>query len=181
MALKKIGYRVAVGAFSFYRDPPDNIEKIILKKFRNLTLNLSGEGFDIVHSHQPRMNYYSLITPKPFVFHYHGISNRIQEVNLKSASFLCRNRISKTISVSYSALNRLKDIVGEISAEVIVNGVDTNYYHTNLPRPYTKGDPQLLFVGMLYPYKNVMKIIDAMPKVLRTVPEGTSSNNRSGG
>jgi glycosyltransferase involved in cell wall biosynthesis len=175
--LRKIGYNVAIGAYSFHQNPPDNIDKVNLKKFRSLASNNinNGYNFDIIHNHHPRMNYYSLLTSKPFIFHYHGSSNRIQEINLKTSILLCRNRLSRIIFVSNSALNHLTNIVGKgissrIPSDVIYNGVDTTYYHTNLPKPYTKGDPQLLFVSNLYPHKNVISIIEAMPEIIKLYP-----------
>jgi glycosyltransferase involved in cell wall biosynthesis len=175
--LLKIGYNLAIGAYSFYQDPPDNIEKVNLKKFRSLTSNnRSAYDFDIIHNHNPSMNYYSLLTSKPFVFHYHGSSNRIQEMNLKMSMLLCRNRLARVIFVSNSALNHLTNIVGKrvsskIPSDVIYNGVNTSSYHTNLPRPYVKGHPQLLFVSNLYPHKNVLSIIEAMPEIIKLYPD----------
>lgn len=166
--LNKIGYNTAIGAFSFAQNPPDNIQKINLSRLRGLSSN--GLHFDIIHNHQTLMNYYSLLSSKPFVYHYHGISDRKQAINLKMSMLLCRNRISKIIAVSYAGLDQLRNVVGNISADVIYNGVDTNYYHTNLPQPYKKGDPQLLFVGNLYPHKNVIKIIDVMPQIKELYP-----------
>ena len=176
--LYKIGYNIAIGAFSFDQNPPDNIEKVNLKKFKSLESNKhnSKYDFDIIHNHQTQMNYYSLLTQKPFIFHYYGASNRIQKINLKVSSFLCRNRISKIIGLSNSALNDLRNIVGEsisskISSGTIYCGVDTTYYHVGLPNPYKKGDPQLLFVGNLYPHKNVIAIIKAMPEIIKLYPD----------
>ena len=57
-----------------------------------------------------------------------------------------------------------------IPSEVIYNGVDSNFYRTNLPRKYKVGDPQLLFVGNLYNYKNVAKIIEEIPQIRRSFP-----------
>jgi glycosyltransferase involved in cell wall biosynthesis len=174
--LNKIGYNVAIGAFSFDRNPPDNIEKVNLKRFRSLTSNnISKYDFDIVHSHQPQINYYSHLTPKPFIFHYHGIANRLQEINLKVSILLCRNQISRIVSDSSTALNLLTNTVGrgvfsKIPSHIVYTGVDTKYYHTNLAQPYRKGDPQLLFVGNLYPHKNVMRIIEAMPDITKLYP-----------
>jgi glycosyltransferase involved in cell wall biosynthesis len=165
--LKKQGYNVAIGAFSFEQNPPDNIRKVDLKRFRSLN---NDHEADIVHSHQTQMNYYSLLTPKPFVFHYHGSSTIIQKINLKLSFLLLRSKISRVITISNSALNDFIDIAGEISADIIYNGVDTNFYNTGLPRPYIKGDPQLLFVGNLYPHKNVKRIINNMPNILGLYP-----------
>jgi glycosyltransferase involved in cell wall biosynthesis len=175
--LNKIGYNVAIGAFSFDRNPPDNIEKVNLKRFTSLTSNnISKYDFDIVHSHQSQINYYSHLTPKPFIFHFHGLANRIQEINLKVSTLVCGNRISRIISVSNTALNLLTNTVGKgvlanIPSDVIYLGVDTKYYHTNLAQPYRKGDPQLLFVGNLYPHKNVTSIIEAMPDITKIYPD----------
>src|SRR2546426_2286350 len=71
--LYKIGYNISIGAFSFDQNPPDNIEKINLRKFRSLESNMrtGKHDFDIIHSHQTQMNYYSLLTQKPFIFHYY--------------------------------------------------------------------------------------------------------------
>jgi glycosyltransferase involved in cell wall biosynthesis len=176
--LYKIGYNIAIGAFSFDQNPPDNIEKVNLKKFRSLESNkdTSKYNFDIIHSHQTQMNYYSFLTRKPFIFHYYGASNRIQKINLKVSAFLCRKRISKIIGLSNAALNDLRKIVGEsisskIPSGIIYCGVDTTYYHTGLPKPYKKGDPQLLFVGNLYPHKNVITIIKGMPEIIKFYPD----------
>ncbi|MGC1131848.1 MAG: glycosyltransferase family 4 protein, partial [Nitrososphaeraceae archaeon] len=113
-----------------------------------------------------------LITPKPFVFHYLGTSNRVQEINLRLSAFLYRNKISRVISISDSALNHLRKLVGKnIAIDVIYAGVDTTYYNTNLPKPYSKGDPQLLFIGNLYPHKNVIRLIESMPDIIKIYPD----------
>src|SRR5919106_528600 len=177
--LYKLGYNVAIGAFSFDQDLPDNIEMVNLKNFilKSSRYSSNRYDFDIIHSHQPKLNYYSFLTQKPFIFHYHGASNRIQKISLKVSSYLCRNKISKIIGISNAAINDLRNILGEfifstLSSSVIVNcGVDTRYYHMGLPRPYKMGDPQLLFVGNLYPHKNVIRIIKAIPKIIKFYPE----------
>lgn len=175
--LYKIGYNVAIGAFSFDQNPPDNIEKVNLKKFRSLeSNNISKRDFDIIHSHQTQMNYYSILTHKPFVFHYLGAVNRTQKINLKISTLLCRNRLSRIISISNAALEDLRNIVGKsiydkIRSDVIYLGIDTAYYHTNLPKPYTKGDPQLLFVGNLYPHKNIIGLIKDIPEIIKVYPK----------
>src|SRR5918911_303693 len=176
--LYKIGYNIAIGAYSFDQNPPANIEKVNLKKFRSLKSNkdTTKYDFDIIHSHQTQMNYYSFLTQKPFIFHYYGAPNRIQKINLKVSSFLCRNRILKIIGLSNAALDDLRNIVGEsisskIPSGVIYCGVDTAYYHLGLSQPYKKGEPQLLFVGNLYPHKNVSAIIKAMPAIIKFYPD----------
>jgi hypothetical protein len=83
--LRNIGYNMAIGAFSFDQNPPDNIERVDLKKFRSLESNKhTGKyDFDIIHSHQTQMNYYSFLTQKPFIFYYYGASNRIQKIAIR--------------------------------------------------------------------------------------------------
>ena len=97
--LNKLGYRAAIGAFSFDSDPPFNIEKIKLNKRKLLTTGISYLDFDIIHAHQARVLYYLLsIKPvKPVVFHYHGASNKVQETNFKMAMWRYKNKISKII------------------------------------------------------------------------------------
>jgi glycosyltransferase involved in cell wall biosynthesis len=176
--LRNIGYNMAIGAFSFDQDPPDNIEKVSLKKFRSLEYNnntITKCSFDIIHSHQTQMNYYSLLTSKPFIFHYHGASNVIQKINLMASTLICRNRISRIIPVSNAAFNHLKSTVGKqifskIPSYVVYNGIDTTYYHIGLPTPYAKGNPQLLFLGNLYQHKNVIRLIEIMPDIIRSYP-----------
>ena len=125
--LNELGYRAAIGAFSFDSDPPFNIEKIKLNKRKLLTTGISYLDFDIVQAHQARVLYYLLtVNPtKPVLFHYHGASNKIQEINFKLVMWRYRNKISKITSVSYAGINQMKRLVKDISAEVVYNGVDT--------------------------------------------------------
>ena len=171
--LNKLGYRAAIGAFSFDSDPPFNIEKIKLNKRKLLTTGISYLDFDIIHAHQGRVLYYLLsVKPtKPVVFHYHGASNKIQETNFKLAMRLYRNKISKFISVSYAGINQMRRLVKDISAEVVYNGVDTKLFNQDLPAPYKKGTPQLLFVSGLRKYKKTRVLIESMPSILEKFPD----------
>ena len=45
-------------------------------------------------------------------------------------------------------------MIGTTEVDVIYNGADTNFYNTDLPIPFKKGEPQLLFVSALHKYKN---------------------------
>lgn len=169
--INKLGFNVAIGAFSFAQDPPDGIEKVNLKRFKRLTSNVPGCGFDIIHNYHTKMNYYALVTTKPFIFHYLGTSNKLQEINLKLSMLFCKSRISSIISSSYSSLGQFRSVAGNISSDVIYDGVDSIYYHPNLPRPYRKGDPHLLFVGKLHKYKNVGQLVAAMSDVIDMYPD----------
>jgi len=171
--LNKMGYRAAIGAFSFDKKPPFDIETIKLSKIKLLTRGDKYLDFDIIHSHQSRVNYYLLsVKPtKPFVLHYHGSSSKIQEINFKIMMSLYKNRISKIISVSNTGISQMKKMIGNVSAEVIYNGVDTNFYNVGLPTTYKKGNPQLLFVSSLRKYKRANILIEIMPKLLQKYPD----------
>ena len=171
--LNKLGYRAAIGAFSFDSDPPFGIEKIKLSKRKLLTTGISYLDFDIVHAHQARVLYYLLsVKPtKPVIFHYHGASNKIQETNFKIAMWRYRNKISKIVSVSYAGISQMKKLVKDISADVVYNGVDTNLFNHNLPTLHKKGTPQLLFVSGLRKYKKTRILIESMPLILEKFPD----------
>ncbi len=171
--LNKLGYRAAIGAFSFDSDPPFGIEKIKLSKRKLLTTGISYLDFDIIQAHQGRVLYYlcTIKPTKPILFHYHGASNKIQETNFKFAMWRYRNKISKITSVSYAGINQMKQLVKDISAEVVYNGVDTKLFNPDLPTPHKKGTPQLLFVSGLRKYKKTKILIESMPSILERFPD----------
>ena len=171
--LNELGYRAAIGAFSFDSDPPFGIEKIKLSKRKLLTTGISYLDFDIIQAHQGRVLYYlcTIKPTKPILFHYHGASNKIQETNFKFAMWRYRNKISKITSVSYAGINQMKQLVKDISAEVVYNGVDTKLFNPDLPTPHKKGTPQLLFVSGLRKYKKTKILIESMPSILERFPD----------
>jgi glycosyltransferase involved in cell wall biosynthesis len=172
--LTKLGHEIVLGSFSFDRFPPDGVGSVRLNKLRNLPNYLDSKRIDIIHSQHTKMNYYSLLSSKPFIFHFHGTGSKLQEVNLRFSFILCKNRISKIIYTSSFSVQRTRKIVGnmalKIPYEVIYNGVDTSFYHSKVPRTYKVGDPQLLFVGNLYRHKNVARIVEEMPQILKSFP-----------
>ena len=171
--LNNLGYKTAIGAFSFEDEPPFNIRKVILSKKKLLTSGISYLDFDIIHPHQARVLYYLLTKnpKKPVVFHYHGASNKIQEINFKIAMSRYKNKISKIISVSGTGVTQMKKMVKDISADVVFNGVDSQSFNPDLPQTYRKGTPQLLFVSRLRKYKKTKTLIDSMPKILKEFPD----------
>jgi glycosyltransferase involved in cell wall biosynthesis len=84
--------------------------------------------------------------------------------------YLHKKKISKIIAVSNSAVSQIRNIVGDLSTEVVYNGVDTTLYNPNLSRPYKKGNPQLLFVSALRKYKKTDVLINAIPLLLKKYP-----------
>ncbi len=170
--LQKMGYKAGIGAFEFTSSPPENVEQVKLNKHKLLFYGVKILNYDIIFLHQSYPSYY-LLTKKPnkkIIFYYHGASNRLQRINFKISMMLYKNRISKIMAVSQAGVNQMKKMIGDISAEVIYNGVDTNFYNSELPQPHKKGDPQLLFVSALRPYKKASLLIEYMPKLLKKYP-----------
>ena len=124
---------------------------------------------ELIHSHQTLANYYGLIIKKPFIFHYHGAANTLQELNMKLSFSVVGKRIFRVISVSNWANNELLRITGR-SSDIIYNGVDTHQFNPSLKKRFKKGDPQLLFVGNFYPHKGVDTLVAAMPLILDRFP-----------
>lgn len=169
LGLEQLGYEMTLGSFSFSRTPPSGIKIIKLQKISNIAYHNDIE-FDIIHNQQTLMNYYSLFTSIPFIFHYHGTSSKLQEINLHMSLSLCRKKISRIISDSKSATEPLTKYSKDIPIDIVYCGVDPDFYNPDLPIKYNKGTPQLLFVGKLYSHKNVGLLIDLMDLILNSYP-----------
>jgi 1,2-diacylglycerol 3-alpha-glucosyltransferase len=172
MELQKMGYKTGIGAFEFTSSPPENIEQVELNKLQLFFRGVKILNYDILFLHQSYPSYYLLTKKpnKPVILYYHGASNKLQRITFKISMMLYKNRISKIMSVSHAGINQMKKMIGDISAEVIYNGVDTNFYNPKLPRPFKKGEPQLLFVSALRPYKKASLLISSMPELLKKYP-----------
>ena len=170
IGLRKIGFKTTIGAFSFQNNPPSGIEKVNLNvsNFKNI---INSSSFDIIHNHHTLMNYCSLFTSKPFIFHYHGYVGLLQKINLKTTTLLCHHKFSRVIVFSKESFSHFGNQLRAVPINVIYGGVDTQFYHTSLPRPYVKGNPQLLYVGNLYWHKNVKILIKAMNPILEIFPK----------
>lgn len=169
LGLRDLGYEMAIGAFKFHDKPPEGIEIINLKKMNFFSEKV--KKFDIIHNNHPKLNYYSLFSSKPFIFHLYGASNKIQELNIKLSILLCKNKISRILAISDSVVYQVNNAINQIPIKVIYLGVDTNYFSTELKRGIVKGKPQLLFVGVLYPHKNIVMLIDSMHYILKKFPK----------
>lgn len=167
--LTKMGYKTGIGAFTFDSPPPPNVEQVKLSKIKLLLHGIDHLNYDIVNPHQAFPCYFLLTRKptKPIVLHYHGASSKLQQINFKIFMKFYKKRISKIISVSQAGINQMRRMIGDVSAEVVYNGVDIEYYNPNLPTPYKKGDPQLLFVSALRPYKKASVLIDSMPELIK--------------
>jgi len=170
--LNKMGYKSGIGAFKFTSSAPKNVEQIQLNKFQLLLHGIKILDYDIIILHQSYPAYFLLTKKpnKPVILYYHGASNRIQRINFKISMMFYKHKISKIMAVSQAGINQMKKMIGEISAKVIYNGVDTNFYNPELPESYKKGTPQLLFVSALRSYKKASLLIKYMPKLLKKYP-----------
>jgi len=171
--LNELGHETAIGAFSFSQDPPFGIKKVKLSKTQLLFNGLDKLDFDIIHPHQSRVLYYLLFksTSKKIVFHYHGASNKIQEKNFQFAMKLFQNKIDKILSVSSTGISQMQKLVSNIQADVLYNGIDTTNFNPKCKTLEKKGDPQLLFVSSLRPYKKTIFLVEKMPEILKSFPD----------
>jgi glycosyltransferase involved in cell wall biosynthesis len=170
--LKKLGYDTAIGAFYFKKNPPKDIKTIKLNRIELLVKGINSIDYDIIHSHQPLMNYFLFTrkTTKPVIYHYHGSSNKLQKINFKIMSKLFRKKIRKIVSVSKTGIIQMKEMDNKIEADVVYNGVDTNFYNRDLPRTSKKGEPQLLFVSGLVYHKHAIELIKSIPDITKIFP-----------
>ena len=169
ICLKKIGYAVSIGARVFESPPPLEIDMVNLTGLRNIMDINRSNSTQVIDSHQTLSNYYAFVIKKPFLFHYHGTSDYFQEINLKVCYSLLEKRLLRTISISNSASEHLRRRTGQ-SSKVIYNGVDSSLFKPSLEAPYRKGEPQLLFVGNLYPHKGAEKLVTMLLSLLKTFP-----------
>jgi glycosyltransferase involved in cell wall biosynthesis len=167
--LVKLGHKVTLGSFNFEKEPPQKIYKLQLHKLDIFKKINEGE-FDLIHNHQTLMNYYLLFLKQPLIFHYHGASTKLQKINLGISSVICKKRINKIISISESAKKEVQQYFPTTSNSVVYNGVDTNFYKQNNNKKFQKGNPQLLFVGNLFEYKNIQFIIKSFSQLKQKFP-----------
>jgi len=168
IGLDKLGFDVSIASPMWEKEPPKNIQKISLNRFKTIDSQIPSR-INLIHNHQTLMNYYSLFTKRPFIFHYHGASMMLQRINLKVSINLCKNHITKIISVSNAAENQISDLIKNMQSKIIYNGVNNRLYQ-NVEKLEKDGSPQLLFVGNLFEYKNVQIIISSMKKILINFP-----------
>lgn len=152
-----------IGAFKFKQDPPYPIQKITLN-YRNFVSKVNN--FDIIHNHQPKFNYFSLFIKKPFIFHLHGASNKIQEINLKFSLLISKRKINHIITISDSVTYQINVVKKIIPYSVISCGVNSDFFNVQKRKEYAKGNPELIFIGVLYPHKNVRKLIEFVKKII---------------
>jgi len=173
--LGKRGVDVTIGALMFKRVPPKGAYDISAIPMSNvLKLKKFLDGFDIVHNHHPIMNYLSLITRKPFVYHYHGAPNfgkgNLFRFSMLSSIKMTGHRFDAVIAVSETGRDELEQYFSLNKVYVIYNGVDTNLFKSELEERFRKGTPQFLFVGNLYAHKMVEELVLAFKKLVKAYP-----------
>lgn len=174
--LGRRGVDVTIGALMFKRVPPKGAYDVSAIPVGNvLKLKKFLDGFDIVHNHHPIMNYLSLISRKPFIYHYHGAPNfgkgNLFRFSMLSSIKITSHRFDAIIAVSETGCAELKQYFNLNKIHVVYNGVDTNLFKPGLDERFRKGTPQYLFVGNLYEHKKVEELILALEKLVRTYPK----------
>jgi len=164
---------------------------------RNLIFPFKSLGvlkrFDLVHTqYHPGIfagDVASIFMNKPHVFTYHGFApvrawrsykQKIKMIDHRLETFLAlRSNVNKIITVSHFLKKELteKYLLNEDRIEVIYNGVDTRRFIPNVSGQSIRDSfnlgncPTVLYFGRLAPYKGVQFLIEAIPQVLRELPE----------
>jgi glycosyltransferase involved in cell wall biosynthesis len=158
--------------------------------FRSLNIL---KKFDLVHTqYHPCIfagNAAALLLNKPHVFTYHGFApirawrnyrQKLKMIDHRIGTFLAlRSKVHKIITVSYFLKGELikRYFVDSNKIKVIYNGVDVERFNPNVDgrsaRKFYRlgGCPVVLYLGRLAPYKGVQFLIEAIPRVLKELPE----------
>ena len=174
--LAENGHEVTIGALLFKRFPAKDAYEIVRLPVSNvLKFRSFLEKFDIIHNHHPLTNYLALLSNKSFIYHYHGAPDSgkgaLNRVNMFSSIKLTGNRFDAVIAVSETAAAELMQHFRSDKIHVVPNGVDTDFFKSDIEPKFRKGAPQFLFVGNLYEHKNVDELILALEVLLREFPK----------
>lgn len=163
--------------------------------FRNLLFPFGNlnylKTFDLVHTqYHPGIfvgNVASQFLQIPHVFTYHGFApvrawrssrQKLKMMDHRLGVFMTlRSNLHKVITVSHYLKEELikRYFVREKNIRVIYNGVNFERFHQlsgrKIKKLYQLGeDPVVLYLGRLAPYKGVQFLIEAVPEVLREIP-----------
>jgi len=132
------------------------------------------EMVDVVHNHVPIINWLTLITDVPLVYHDHGAPD-VNSFDIRFsygvAMRLFAHRVAKVICVSEFGRQDLRRRFGITNAQTVYNGVDLHRFKSALQSRFRIGNPQLLFVGNLHPHKNVQEVVFATKLLSRILPQ----------
>lgn len=164
--------------------------------FRNLIFPFKSlkvlEKFDLIHTqYHPCIfagNVAANFFEKLHVFTYHGFApirpwrsyrQKLKMVDHRIGTFFALHlKVDRIIAVSNFLKKELttKYFVEEDKIRVIYNGVDTKRFNprisgTSIRKAYKlKDSPVVLYLGRLAPYKGVQFLIEAIPIVLKELP-----------
>lgn len=174
-ALINRGHQVTIGALRFKCLPSKGKYKLAKIPISNIfKLRKFLDCFDVIHSHHAITNYLSLMTHKPFIYHFHGAPDRgklaLLRINMLSSIKLTKHRIDAVIAISETAEVELSHYFAPEKVHIIYNGVNTHIFKPNLEAKFRKGKPQFLFVGNLYEHKNVEELIIGFSVLLKAYP-----------
>lgn len=149
--------------------------------------------FNLIHTqYHPDIfvgNAVSKFVKKPHVFTYHGFApvrvwrnyrQKLKMIDHRVGTFFAlRSNANKVITVSHFLKEELimKYFIEEKKIQVIYNGVDAERFNPNVNgnsvrQLYELGDcPVVLYLGRLDLYKGVQFLIEAIPFVLKELPE----------
>jgi len=168
--LTKKGHNVTLGALRFKTYPCSTPYDWVVLPRNIANLKRFLESFDIIHNHHPLTNYLSLLSSKPFIYHYHGSPTLLLRYNMFFSFLTAGQNIDLAIAISDTAKSELQNFYPFKKIFTIYNGVDTSEFRLRLQGKYRKGNPQFLFVGNLYPHKNVKHLLLAMRKIVKDCP-----------
>jgi 1,2-diacylglycerol 3-alpha-glucosyltransferase len=174
--LTKKNVEVTIAALKFKRIPPRGAYKIIsLPSYNILKLKRFLDYFDVVHNHHPITNYLAMASSRGFIYHYHGApslgSSYLYRLNVFFSVKTLNHAFKMVIAASEYGAMELKQYFGLNNIQTIYNGVDTERFKDGLNERFRKGEPQLLFVGNLYPHKNVEELLLALTELLKIYPD----------
>ncbi len=174
-ALQKRGVFVRIGAMTATSGlMPEGLSQDQVRLLNLAETRKALATVDIVHNHNPIANWLNLFTDLPFVFHDHG-SPTVNSLNIRLSyevsTRLFAQRFAKVVSVSEFGRRELRRRFGISNAQTIYNGVDLSKFKKGLQPRFKIGNPQLLFVGSLYPHKNVQELVLATKLLSRTFPQ----------
>lgn len=126
--LSEKGVHVTVGALSFKWVPTKKSYTVTAIPIGNvIKLKKSLDSFDILHNHHPITNYLSLVSRKPFIYHYYGAPDfgrgNLFRYSMLSSIKITNRFIDAVIEVSEVAGAELRQHFSLDKIRVVCNGV----------------------------------------------------------
>ncbi len=166
---KKI--KPVIGALNFLQDPPSQIPKLKLRWPNDIIeFNNSVKEYDLIHNFQTLSSYTSLLTNKPYVFHYLGIGTSLQGINLKLSRIFTKRSIRKYLVSSAVSANELHQLI-HVNSDIVPLAIHPSFFRTDF-KPFSRnGNPQLLTVTRMMSYKKNEELLYGFKKFLTMFPD----------